>query len=308
MNNPLPVITLLNSVRIISSFLYASQQVTLTSYLTDNYPDLATEFKNWQVDIFDEYFEGFINYNLISQPSLIQQLYTEGVVAASIQTIAQSTLTPKGKVVPGLITSADNVSDLITRGSNFVAQLSAIAQEIKGADQKQVDALMEQASQLSAQFDEEEEKLVSDAFKLGTDIVITAVNIAIAVDSEGEDLQPVVKSISQVGSDVINEIDLKDEAKNTIAQLQQTWALLDFETSALAQITLLLNQLNAVTQDTSGTFAALDSMVDDWQQVADLTNVSAQEWQDYGNAAMQEWCSRMVLVSFAVATQTVAAP
>jgi hypothetical protein len=308
MNNPLPVITLLNSVRIISSFLYASQQVTLTSYLTDNYPDLATEFKNWQVDIFDEYFEGFINYNLISQPSLIQQLYTEGVAAASIQTIAQSTLTPEGKVVPGLITSADNVSDLITRGSNFVAQLSAIAQEIKGADQKQVDALMEQASQLSAQFDEEEEKLVSDAFKLGTDIVITAVNIAIAVDSEGEDLQPVVKSISQVGSDVINEIDLKDEAKNTIAQLQQTWALLDFETSALAQITLLLNQLNAVTQDTSGTFAALDSMVDDWQQVADLTNVSAQEWQDYGNAAMQEWCSRMVLVSFAVATQTVAAP
>jgi hypothetical protein len=306
MSNPLPVITLLNSARIISNFLYASQQVTLTSYITDNYPDLATEFKNWQVDIFDEYFEGFINYNLISQPSLIQQLYTEGVDPASIQTIAQSTLTPKGKVVPGLITSADNVSDLITRGGNFVAQLSAIAQEIKGADQKQVDALMDQANQLSAQFDEEEEKLVSDAFKLGTDIVITAVNIAIAVDSEGEDLQPVVKSISQVGSDVINEIDLKDDAKNTISQLQQTWALLDFETSALAQITLLLNQLNAVTQDTSGTFAALDSMVDDWQQVADLANVSAQDWQDYGNAAMQEWCSRMVMVSFAVATQTIA--
>jgi hypothetical protein len=306
MSNPLPVITLLNSARIISNFLYASQQVTLTSYITDNYPDLATEFKNWQVDIFDEYFEGFINYNLISQPSLIQQLYTEGVDPASIQNIAQSTLTPKGKVVPGLITSADNVSDLITRGGNFVAQLSAIAQEIKGADQKQVDALMDQANQLSAQFDEEEEKLVSDAFKLGTDIVITAVNIAIAVDSEGEDLQPVVKSISQVGSDVISEIDLKDDAKNTISQLQQTWALLDFETSALAQITLLLNQLNAVTQDTSGTFAAMDSMVDDWQQVANLANVSAQDWQDYGNAAMQEWCSRMVMVSFAVATQTIA--
>jgi hypothetical protein len=47
-------------------------------------------------------------------------------------------------------------------------------------------------------------------------------------------------------------------------------------------------------------------MVDDWQQVADLANVSAQDWQDYGNAAMQEWCSRMVMVSFAVATQTIA--
>lgn len=304
MANPLPLISLLNNVRIVSNYLYASQQIGLTSYITKNYPSLATEFQDWQQDIFDEYFEGFLSENLTAQPAVIYQYYSDGMPADAIQGLAQSTLITDG-VTPGLITSADNVSSLINKGAAFVTQLTTIAKGIENADQQQVDTLTQQANQLSSQFDSEEDQIVEGSFKLGEDVVVTAVNIAIAAGSEGEDLEPVIKSVSQVGTDIADEITLSDEAKATIAQLQTTWASLDAATSALAQITLMINQLTAVTQDTSATLTALDNIVTEWQQVADSTNMSAADWASYGNAAMQEWASRMVTVSFATATQTV---
>lgn len=305
MSKPLPVIDLLNNVRVISNYLYATQQIVLTSYIIDNNPQLATNFVNWQQDIFDEYFEGFLDENLMSQTETIQQFYNDSLSPATIQELAKSILVPEGTVTPGLITAADAVSNLVMSGNSYVGQLLTIAEGIENADKAKVAALMAQVQELSDEFDEEEQKIVSGSFKLGLDVVVTAVNIAIAVGTEGEDIQPVVKSISQVATDVVDEIDLKDSAKQTIAQLQQAWNELDAETFALAQITLIVNQLNEVTQDTSDTLQALNNVVDDWQEVADATQVSADEWANSGNAAFEEWCSRMVTVSFATVTQNI---
>jgi hypothetical protein len=308
MSNPLPVIDLLNNVRIVSNYLYATQQIVLTSYIIDNNPQLATNFVNWQQDIFDEYFEGLLDENLLAQPETIQQFYNDKILPSTIQELAQSALIPQGSVTPRLITAADAVSNLIMSGNSYIDQLTAIAVGIENADKAKVAALMVQVKQLSDEFDEEEQKIVSGSFKLGLDVVVTAVNIAIAVGSEGEDIQPVVKSVSQVATDIVNEIDLKDSAKQTITQLQQSWSELDADTSALAHITLIVNQLNAVTQDTSATLTALDRLVSDWQEVADATQVSADEWAASGSAAFEEWCSRMVIVSFATVTQNVSQP
>ncbi len=308
MSNPLPVIDLLNNVRIVSNYLYATQQIVLTSYIIDNNPQLATNFVNWQQDIFDEYFEGLLDENLLAQPEMIQQFYNDKILPSTIQELAQSALIPQGSMTPRLITAADAVSNLIMSGNSYIDQLTAIADGIENADKAKVVDLMVQVKQLSDEFDEEEQKIVSGSFKLGLDVVVTAVNVAIAVGSEGGDIQPVVKSVSQVATDIVNEIDLKDSAKQTIAQLQQSWSELDAETSALAQITLIVNQLNAVTQDTSATLKALDGLVSDWQEVADATQVSADEWAASGNAAFEEWCSRMVTVSFATVTQNVSQP
>lgn len=304
-NSPLPVIDLLNNVRTISNFLYTSQQTLLSANITTLHPSLSTDFEDWQQDIYNEYFQGFLNENLISQPDLINELYNDGLPTDSMQSLINGILTPVGMDTPNLITLADSISNLITTGSAYASSLETIAEQIQGADQQKVDALMATVASLSSQFDQQEDKLVSGSFKLGTDIVVTAVNVAIAVGSEGETVQPLIKSVSQIGTDVINELNLKDSINNTIAELQNAWNELDKESADLAQITLIVNQLKAVTTSASDTFAALDNIVTDWQTIADATNVSASEWASSGNSAFKEWSSRMVRVSFATATQTV---
>lgn len=303
---PLPVIDLLNNVRVLSNYLYASQQVQLNSFVEDSNPTLATDFVDWQSNIDSEYFDGFLAEILLAQPAAIQQYYDDGVEPAIIQQLAQATLTLPGNTTPTLIAAADAVSNLVVSGGTFVTQLTDLAKTIEGADQKQVDDLMAQADQLSKQFDSEEQQIVEDSFKIAEGIVVTSIDIAIAVGTEGEDLQPVIKSISQVAEDAVNAITLTDEAKNTIAELQQAWAALDAATSNLAHIKTIINRLNAVTQQTSDAMTALNNVTNEWQQVVDLVNVSAADWLSYGNAALKEWLARMTVVNFATATQHVA--
>ncbi|MEM9549068.1 MAG: hypothetical protein AAGA77_23980 [Bacteroidota bacterium] len=305
MSNPLPVLSILNNVRTISDFLYISQQTVLTSSIINSNPVLATDFVNWQQDIYNEYFEGFISENLIAQPYTIQGYYNDAFPVATMQSLANSTLIPTGSTTPGLIVSADSVSNLVTKGNIYASGLETIAKGIQGADQKKVDALMAIVDSLSTLFDQQEDELTKGSFGLGADIVVTAVNVAIAVGSEGETIQPLISSISKVGTDAITELNLSKDINNTIAELQQAWSDLDSASNELANITLIVNQLNAVIQKASATIKALKKIVNDWQKVANATMVSANKWLDTENTAFKEWTSRMVLVSFSTATQTI---
>jgi hypothetical protein len=305
MSNLLPVIDILNNVRTISNFLYTSQQTTLTPNITTNNSALATEFVDWQQDIYNEYFEGFLSENLNSQTETIQLLYTDGVSTPSMQSIVNSILIPTGNLTPGLIVSVDSISNLIVKGSAYATSLDVIAKGIQGADQKKVDDLMTTVATLSSQFQQQEDKLVSDSINLGVDTVVTAVNIAIAVGSEGETIQPMISSISKVGTDAINALILKDSINQTIVDLQNAWNELDKETEELARITLIVNQLEAVTTNASATLTALNNVASDWQLVVEATQVSDHKWIKSESNAVQEWCSRMVLVSFGTFTQTV---
>jgi hypothetical protein len=136
-------------------------------------------------------------------------------------------------------------------------------------------------------------------------VVSTAVDLAIAVGSEGEGIDPLVKGVIKLGEDPIDELVLTAEINQTLGQLESAWAALDKATTDLAQITLTCNQLKAVTDDASDTLTALQNLSNDWSTVAAVTTLGADDWANGGSAALQEWAARMVRISFGYATQQV---
>jgi hypothetical protein len=136
-------------------------------------------------------------------------------------------------------------------------------------------------------------------------VVSTAVDVALAIGSEGEDIEPLVKGVIKLGQDAINELVLTAEINQTLGQLESAWAALDTATTNLSQFTLTCNQLKAVTDDASDTLAALQNLSNDWSTDAAVTTLGANDWANGGSAALQEWAARLVKISFGFATQTI---
>jgi hypothetical protein len=79
---------------------------------------------------------------------------------------------------------------MVTNGQPLLQQLEAIAQTIEGADLKAVAQL---TATLETQFDQQEDTLTQSAIDSGLDVVSTAVDVVLAIGSEGEDIEPLVK-------------------------------------------------------------------------------------------------------------------
>jgi hypothetical protein len=301
---PLPVVSLLNEVMIIQGYLRAVTQTNLPAVISQNprYASLVTHFSDWQQDLWSEFWEGLLSRNIMAQSEEIDDLFDDQVTDESI---LHNVL--YDDVVPRVVALCDDVAEIVTRGQPLLQRLEAIAKSIEGADLQAVARLTTLTATLESQFDQQEDTLTQSAIDSGRDVVSTAVDLAIAVGSEGEDIEPLVKGVIKLGQDAINELVLTAEIDQTLGQLKSAWAALDGATAKLAQITLTCNQLKAVTDDASDTLAALQDLSNDWSTVAAVTTVSADDWANGGSAALQEWAARMLRVSFGYATQQIKA-
>jgi len=81
----------------------------------------------------------------------------------------------------------------VTNGEPLLQRLEAIAQTIEGADLKAVAQLTALTATLETQFDQQEDTLTQSAIDSGLDVVSTAVDVVLAIGSEGEDIEPLVK-------------------------------------------------------------------------------------------------------------------
>jgi hypothetical protein len=306
MSKPLPVTDLLNNVITVNNYLRASQSIKLAPYILDNpaYDNLVQNFNNWQHAIWSEYFEGLIDDNLTAQPQEIAKLYD---INAVTQGEINGILFPSGGSVPGVVSLCDDVSSLIGQGEQIVIQLQGIANTIQGADQKLVDTLQNIADALQGEFNEQEDELTDDAINSAIDIVACVINVSVAVGTEGDAIQPLIKGITKVATDVITELEITDSINNLLNELESTWELLDQASMDLAQINMTLNQLNTVVEESSTALTSLDAIVTDWTKVADTSTESHKRWIDTGKDAMDEWSSRMIKVAFTTASQSVSA-
>jgi len=299
---PLPVVSLLNELMIIQGYLRAVTQTNLPAVISQNpqYATLVTHFSDWQQDLWSEFWEGLLSGNITAQSEEIHDLFDDQVTDESIM---HNVL--YDAVVPGVVALCDDVAEMVTHGQPLLLQLEAIAQTIEGADHEAVAQLTALTATLETQFDQQEDTLTQSAIDSGVEVVSTAVDLAIAVGSEGEDIEPLVKGVIKLGQNAVNELVLTAEIKLTLGQLESAWAALDKATANLAQITLTCNQLKAVTDDASDTLAALQDLSNDWSTVAAVTTLSADDWANGGSAALQEWAAKMVRISFGYATQQI---
>ena len=298
----LPVADLLNNVITINNYLRASQTVQLAPFILNDpaYAQLVQKLTNWQSQIWTQYFEGLIDANLIPQPEEIAELYNIGIAT---QNKIKGILFPSGGPVPGVVSLCDDVSSLIAQGETLVSQLQDIAKSIQGADQKRVDLLQQQADALQSEFNKQEDTLTDDSIGSAIDLVFCAIDVAVAIGSEGDVVQPLVKCVTKIAQDAITELELTDSINDLLKGLEATWALLDQASVDLAQVSMTVNQLNAVVEDTSEALTAIQAIVTDWTQVADTVTESSSQWSDTGNDAMNEWSSRMIKISFTTAAQ-----
>ncbi len=304
MNAPLPVIDLLNNVITINNYLRAVQTAQLAPSILSNpaYATLVQNFKQWQYQIWDEYFEGLIDDNLTSQPEQIAKLYTLGIAD---QEEVKSVLFPSAGAVPGVVSLCDDVSTLIGQGETFVTQLDEIAKSIQGADKDKVAAFQAQSDALQTEFSQQEDKLTEDSIKSAFDVISCAIDVAVAVGSEGDAIQPLVKGVTKIAEDAVTELELTATINQTLQSLESAWEALDEASAELALITQTVNQLNAVVTESSDALQALDAIVQDWTLVANTTTGSLADWKSTGDQAMNEWSARMIKVAFTTATQNI---
>jgi hypothetical protein len=308
MPEALPVIDLLNNVIVTNNYLRATGVARLSDAIVQNpnYAQFVTQFTEWQYQLWDDYYTGLIDGTMIPQAQEIAELYQLGVAT---QDDVKSVLFPdEVNPTPSFVSQCDAIASLIASGDTIVQNLDTIAQSIENADQQLVDALMKTADALDTQFSQQEDALTEKAISSGFDLVCTVIDVAVTVGSEGEAIQPLINGVTKIGQDVVDELDLSSEINQTLSQLESAWEALDEASAELAQITMTQKQLDAVVTSTSATLQALNNMVNDWTTIANVVTGSASDWAASGSAAVNEWASRMSRVSFATASQSVAAP
>lgn len=302
MPNSLPVISLMNSIMTVQGYLSAVTGTVLPPVIRQNeqYASLVTQFTDWQEDLWSQFWEGLVAAGVVAESIEVSGLFGDGIIA---QNVFQSVFYDNN--LPVVVAQCDVISNFITRAQPLLAQLEAIAEAIENADKQAVEQLKALVDQLQQQFEKQEDTLTSDALDSAVDIVATAVNVMIAVGSDGASVQPLVKGVIKLGTDVVNELVLTGEINQTLDQLESAWAALDAATTALAQITLTYKQIKAVLGDASETLTQLQNLSNDWNNVASTTQQDAANWQDQGCASLQQWAGLMLKLSFSNATQTV---
>lgn len=303
MSDPLPVISLMNSLLSIQAYLRSATTAKLAPVVVNDPQNsqLVTNFLNWQEDLWALFWQAFVAGGIVEESGEVNTLFGENVTDQQ----SMETVFFRGGPTPHVVTLCDDLTNAVTQGQSLLTQLEGIANSIQSADQQKVDQLTSTATQLSEQFDQQEQTLTQGALGAATDVVATAVDVAIAVGTEGAAIQPLVKSVIKIGSDVINQLNLTDEINNTLGLLEAAWESLDQASADLAQVTLTCTQLEAVTNDASPTLSALTSFSNDWWTVAQATQVSASSWSGGEQAALQSWAAQMVRMSFSYATQSI---
>ncbi|HKT96242.1 MAG TPA: hypothetical protein VJS30_06875 [Paraburkholderia sp.] len=302
----LPVVSLLNAFMTIQGYLRSATTAVLPPVIATNpqYATLVTQFSDWQEDLWGEFWEGLMS-NLTSDATQISSLFQDGVDDESVM---HSVLYDNDDDIPDVVALCDSVADLVTQGQPLLEQLEAIAKSIQNADAKQVAQLTQLADQLQSQFDQQEDKLTQDAIDSGVELVAVAVDVALAVGSEGEDVEPLVKGVIKIGEGVVDELELTDAINATLLQLESAWTQLDQATANLAQVTMTCSQIRTVTNEASTTLNALQSLSSDWSVVANVTDVGDNERANGGSTALNEWAQRVARLSFGYATQSVTVP
>lgn len=301
---PLPVLGMLNNVITITNYINAIQAAALPSSITGDpqHATLVTGYADWQYGIWEEYFEGLVNGNMLAQAEELNELVRLGVDQSSFSSV----VSPSPAPTPTVVSSCDDVANLITSGTTYVSQLLTIAQGIQGADQDKLNALEAIVTTLNTQFGKLEDQLTDKAIDNTKEAVVTFINVSVAVGTEKDPVGPLVKGVAQVGTDIVNELILSADINSTLAQLEAAWLALDEETLQLAQINQIVNRLNQVVTQTSAAISALNNIVNDWQTVCDVINGSPASWLNSGLSQVAEWSNRMCNVTFVcVPIQTV---
>lgn len=300
----LPVLDILNNVITINAYLSAVRSAKLPDSITSNpsFNNLVTDYTKWQYNLWEQYYISLVDLNIVAQAQEIKNLLGDGITTQSviidILNISEDT--------PSVISLSDDVATQINDGTPYITQLEAIANQIKHADKEKIASLTKLVDTLSSQFDQMEDKLTDKAIDEGKDLIVSVINVAVAVGTEQDPIDPLVKGVSQVGTDIVKELILSSEINNTLIQLETAWKELDEETTKLAHIELLITRLNKVVGETTKTITALNAITTDWQTISDTVNSFPSDWTNSGILQVTEWSNRMSRVSFAGAiSQTV---
>ena len=304
----LPVLDILNNVITISNFTSAVNDIRLPDVITSNPANdtLVSEFKKWQFTVWEEFSLALLNGNILAQAQEMKELYADGITD---QSVFKKVINADGELTPTTITLCDDFASQILAGKAYVEKLEDIASQIQGADKAKVAALTKLVDKLSKQFDDMEQKLTEKAIDTGKDVVVSIVDVGVAVGTKKDPIAPLAKGVAQVGSDIVKQLILTSDINRTLVELEKEWKALDDATIALTTITIIVNQLKLVVDSTSKTITSLDSIENDWQEVSDVIYGSPDNWKAHGLSAIAQWSERMCRVVFSgVSNQTVAPP
>ncbi|MFP4519043.1 MAG: hypothetical protein ACLFQ5_06280 [Oceanicaulis sp.] len=304
MTQPLPVLDVLNTLITVNNYIMAATSARIPPLIRDDpaYAATAQEFSNWQEDVWESYYMGLIDAQILAQAREVDEYFKKGIAERGI---IHEVFYGDGDITPTVVSTCDEVAGEISRGQPLLGTLEQAAKSIADVDKAKIEALTATADRLNKLFDEDEQKITDGSFKIAEDIFATVIDVGVQTAIDEDPIAPLVKGVTQVGKDVICEIALTTEVRQTLAELTKVWAELDEETAAYAQMMMVFQKLDNVVKLQSATLTALSGLVDDWSTVVAASDKDA--WSSGGEAALREWADRVNRVNFAAATQIIAA-
>jgi hypothetical protein len=292
---PFPVLDICNNLITVSSYLNAVYNATLPPSVVSANQQLATNFQDWQAEVWDEYLVALLNEGILAEALEINDLIQDGITA---QSVYQMVFNPNAGPVPTVISLCDELTNVITSGTDTLNSLVAVAQGMQGYDAGQMANLTSIVNSLNTQFDSMEDQLTEKALENMKEVVVTIVEVGVAVATEEDPISPLINGVAQVGENLVTELTLSSAINSTLSDLETAWNELDTVTIEYAIVTQVINKLNAVIGDATVTVNALNNIVNDWQTIVDAVNGPASSWTPTTFPMLQEWAARMNQISW----------
>jgi len=304
-SDPLPVIDILKNVVTLNNFLTAIDKIELPDQITSNpqYASFVSNFSNWRALLWVEFNGGLLD-RCITPAATITTTYFKLKIEDQDTYREVFYGDHDNSLIPLTVKSADGLSVLVSNGEKYIDNLNDIAKSIEGADAAKVLELSKEVDALETQFSQQEAKLTDKAISSAKDVTAAAIDVAIALGSEGDVIKPLVSGITTLGDDAVTELVATAEISATLSKLQTLWGELDDASIQLFRIQRVTKQLKAVVSKESEVFDALSNIVKDWSQVSNIVAHKSQ-WTEDNRESLQEWAARTANVVIETYTQKV---
>lgn len=302
----LPVIDILNNLRVVCNYVSAVRYTHLPKFIRDNvnYASLVSDFSNWKVNLWQQ-----LQMSLLADNIVAQVVESKNMILGKVkdESVYKTLFNREGGSTSTTISVSDDLANLIQHGEHYLIQLESIASGIEGYDEEQIKALNGLISDLDTQFDALEQQITDKAFDDGKAVISTSIDVGVALATEEDPIARMAKGVSQVGENVVKGLIISKEVQSIVNQLEALWRELDQVTLQYAQVKLLVDNLNKIVPQTSVAVTSLGNFANDWQEVYNVIT-DKDKWGTSGYNQFEEWVDRMFRMDFPGAFQQTVYP
>ncbi len=229
-----------------------------------------SEFTKAKKDTFLKWFVLALDEGILAAINAIKKTYNLGV--RDVQTLLSDS--------DSLLTNIGEFTNCLNQLKSIESALEEYLRQMLQGDQQVIAELTSKLNQIQDKINELSDNIDDGSYKIGSDIVITYINVGINVASEENPVVPVVEGVVKVGETVAQEVKMTKEILALNDELFDIWQSMSEQSQKVATLQLALRQFARVTsfQDLTSPLTTITNIWSDFRD--DIDN---QNWSKVGD-------------------------